>query len=116
MLKKHGTNPFSMTLKEYQTRVDAWVRQFKEGYFPPEYIMLRLAEEAGELAREVNHCYGPKKKKPDEAHRKMGGEIADIIFTLICLANREGIILDDEFEKTMQKYDERDKERWTKKD
>jgi NTP pyrophosphatase (non-canonical NTP hydrolase) len=41
--------------------------------------------------------------------------MADIIFVLICMANREGIDLDAAFEKMMGKVESRDAGRWTKK-
>ena len=52
-----------MTLKDAQTRVDAWIAQFEEGYFHPLTNLARLTEEVGELAREVNHRFGQKTKK-----------------------------------------------------
>jgi len=50
----------------------------------PHEILARLFEEGGELARLVNHIYGPKKKKPEEAEQELSGEIGDILYTLIC--------------------------------
>jgi len=72
-------------------------------------------EETGELAREVNHVHGPKKKKSFEEEKEIGIEIADIIFTLCCLANSQGIDLDKEFAKVMDKCYGRDKERFERK-
>ena len=43
------------TMKDMQKEVDAYIGQFKEGYFSPLAMMTRLTEEMGELAREVNH-------------------------------------------------------------
>ena len=77
--------------------------------------MARLAEEVGELAREVNHRFGQKTKKPEEADGDLGMEMADILFVLICMANREGIDLQDAFDRMMAKVETRDEERWTKK-
>ena len=51
------------TMKDMQKEVDAYIGQFKEGYFSPLAMMARLTEEMGELAREVNHYYGEKPKK-----------------------------------------------------
>lgn len=104
-----------MTLKDAQRRVDAWISQYEEGYFGPLTNLARLSEEVGELAREVNHRYGQKTKKPDEPEGDLGMEMADILFVLICMANREGIDLDDAFERMMGKVTARDEERWTKK-
>ena len=101
-------------MKDYQKRVDEWISQYKYGYFKPLEILARLTEEVGELAREVNHRFGPKKKKPTEETKELGDEIADIVFTLICIANSLNIDLDEHFEKMMEKYNQRDKDRWKK--
>ena len=86
-----GSAPMSLT--DAQQRVDAWVSQFEEGYFHPLTNLARLTEEVGELAREVNHRFGQKTKKPEEAPGDLAMEMADILFVLICMANREGIDL-----------------------
>lgn len=104
-----------MTLSDAQRRVDAWISQFEEGYFDPLTNMTRLAEEVGELAREVNHRFGQKTKKKGEAEGDMGMEMADILFVLICMANREGIDLQESFDRMMAKVEGRDADRWTRK-
>lgn len=104
-----------MSLTDSQRRVDAWIAQFEEGYFHPLTNMTRLSEEVGELAREVNHRFGQKTKKRDEAEGNMGMEMADILFVLICMANREGIDLQTAFDAMMAKVETRDADRWTKK-
>ena len=104
-----------MSIKDAQLRVDAWISQFEEGYFHPLTNMARLAEEVGELAREVNHRFGQKTKKPEEKEGDLAMEMADILFVLICMANREGIDLDAAFQRMMEKVETRDEKRWTKK-
>ncbi|HEV7364937.1 MAG TPA: nucleotide pyrophosphohydrolase [Gemmatimonadales bacterium] len=104
-----------MSLTDAQRRVDSWIAQFEEGYFDPLTNLARLAEEVGELAREVNHRFGRKTKKPDEPEGDLAMEMADILFVLICMANREGIDLDEAFQMMMQKVESRDEKRWTKK-
>ena len=104
-----------MGLREAQARVDAWTSQFEEGYFHPLTNMARLSEEVGELAREVNHRFGQKTKKPHEPEGDLALEMADILFVLICMANREGIDLQDAFERMMAKIETRDESRWTRK-
>ncbi len=104
-----------MTLSDAQRRVDAWISQFEEGYFDPLTNMTRLAEEVGELAREVNHRFGRKTKKPGEPEGDLGMEMADILFVLICMANREGIDLEESFARMMVKVEGRDAKRWTRK-
>ncbi len=104
-----------MSFTEAQARVDAWISQFEEGYFDPLTNMTRLSEEVGELAREVNHRFGQKTKKKDEAEGDMAMEMADIIFVLICMANREEIDLQASFDRMMAKVEGRDANRWTPK-
>ena len=103
-------------MKKIQKQVDDWVKQYKIGYFKPLEILARLTEEVGELAREINHRYGPKKKKSTEELNEVGDEAADIIFTLACLANSLDIDLDIHFKRIMKKYEVRDKNRYEKKD
>ena len=105
-----------MSLTDSQRRVDIWIAQFEEGYFPPLTNLARLSEEVGELAREVNHRFGEKTKKPGEAPGDMAMEMADILFVLICMANREGIDLQQAFDAMMIKVEQRDAERWTRKE
>ena len=103
-----------MSLTEAQRRVDAWISQFEEGYFHPLTNLARLTEEVGELAREINHRFGQKTKKTEEPEGDLAGEIADILFVLICIANRERIDLDRAFDRMMDKVTARDAKRWTK--
>ncbi|MBI2102964.1 nucleotide pyrophosphohydrolase [Candidatus Woesearchaeota archaeon] len=104
-----------MSLKESQDRVDEWVQQYKMGYWKPHEIFARLAEEVGEVGREINHQFGPKKKKAGEEEHNLGVEMADVIFTLCCLANSQGINLNESFDRVMEKCYGRDKDRFEKK-
>jgi NTP pyrophosphatase (non-canonical NTP hydrolase) len=104
-----------MSLADAQRRVDTWIRRYEEGYFHPLTNLARLSEEVGELAREVNHRFGQKTKKPDEADGNLAMEMADILFVLICMANREGIDLQAAFDRMMEKVETRDRDRWTRK-
>jgi len=104
-----------MSLDDAQRRVDGWIAQFEEGYFHPLTNLARLTEEVGELAREVNHRFGQKTKKTNEAEGDLAMEMADILFVLICMANREGIDLQTAFDRMMEKVERRDAERWTRK-
>ena len=78
-----------MSFREAQAAVDQWVGQFEEGYFSPLSNVARLAEEVGELAREINHRFGEKPKKPGEAEGSVAMELADILFVVVCLANSQ---------------------------
>ncbi len=105
-----------MSLAEIQQRVDRWIDQYQIGYFQPLTNIARLTEEVGELAREVNHRFGQKPKKEEEPPGDLGMEMADILFVIVCMANREGIDLDAAFERMMEKVERRDADRWVKKE
>ena len=98
-----------------QHRVDEWISQFEEGYWPPLANLARLMEEVGELARLVNHRFGTKPKRPDESEQEMAEELADVLFVILCMANEQGIDLDQAFDDVMEKYRTRDGDRWARK-
>jgi len=106
----------NLTIKEMQKEVDDYINQFVEGYFKPLTLVARLTEELGELAREVNHTYGEKPKKKDEAESSIALELGDMIFVITCLANSLGIDLEEAHKAVMHKFNTRDANRWTRKD
>ncbi|MDH5591209.1 MAG: nucleotide pyrophosphohydrolase [Gemmatimonadota bacterium] len=103
-----------MELKTAQDRVHEWISQFEEGYWPPLTNLARLIEEVGELAREMNHRFGHKTKKPDEPEQDLALELADVLFVLLVIANQQGIDLGESLERVLEKYRVRDGERWTR--
>lgn len=103
------------TIKQLQQEVDNYIGQFEEGYFSPLALTARLAEELGELAREVNHFYGEKPKKNTEEEKTIEEEIGDLLFVIICFANSLHIDLEVAHNRVMEKFRTRDKDRWTKK-
>lgn len=104
-----------MTFDEAQKRVDYWISQFEEGYFPPLVQIARLTEELGELSRAVSHETGVKKPKTGEQAGSVEEELGDMLFVLTCLANSRNISMAEVFEKTLAKIDARDTSRWTLK-
>ena len=104
-----------MELAEAQRRVDAWIGQFEEGYWPPLANLARLVEEVGELARLMNHRFGPKTKKPGEPDQDLGEELGDVLFVILVLANEQGIDLGEALERVLEKYRVRDSDRWVRK-
>lgn len=104
------------TIEKMQKDVDDYIGQFKEGYFSPLALTARLTEELGELAREVNHYYGEKKKKSTEPEKTVEEEMGDLLFVVICMANSLHIDLGSALDRVLDKFSTRDKDRWTKKD
>ena len=56
-------------------------------------MLASIVEEVGGLAREINNLEKIKKKKSNEPETDIGLEMADVLFSLICLANHYGIDL-----------------------
>lgn len=105
-----------MEMHEMQKIVDDYIGQFKVGYFSPLAMMARMTEETGELAREINHYYGEKQKKESEDEKEISEELADILFLVICMANSLDIDMTEAFQKTMGKFQSRDKYRFERVD
>ncbi len=101
-----------LTIRQAQEQVDQWVREQGTDYWHPLAQLARLTEELGETARLVNHLYGEKPKRPDESDQDLGLELADLLYTIMCLANSQGIDLQDSFERVLVKYRQRDAERY----
>lgn len=104
----------ALELKDVQKETDRWLAPF--GYWHPLANLARLTEEVGELAREVNHRWGPKTKKPTEDTADLAMEMGDILFVLAAMANQMDVDLEDGFRKAIAKYEARDKDRWKRKD
>ena len=105
-----------MSFLDKQKQVDDWVQQFDPSYWPPLEKMARLSEEVGEVAREMNHLYGTKKKKASERKKELADELIDVIFTIICIANDENINLEESWNDMVnEKMNKRDINRFKSK-
>ncbi len=111
-----GEGQPALTVRDAQALVDTWMRDQGWSYWQPLAQLARMTEELGELARVVNHLYGEKPKKPDEPEQDLGLEMADLLYTMICLANAQGIDLQDALERTLAKYRGRDADRYPRAD
>jgi NTP pyrophosphatase (non-canonical NTP hydrolase) len=98
-------------LKEFQKKVDDWI-QSHGGYWPPLSMVCAIIEELGEVAREVNFLEGYKPKKSNVLDSNLGEELADLLFSVVCIANHYEIDLGKEFTKIMAKYSKRDSKRF----
>jgi NTP pyrophosphatase (non-canonical NTP hydrolase) len=104
-----------MGIKEYQDKLDVLLQGYEKPYWSPLSNTAHLVEEVGEVARVMNHLYGDKPKKPTEEPDDLAGELGDVFFTLVCIANAEGIDLEDQASKAIEKLTVRDKDRFAKK-
>jgi NTP pyrophosphatase (non-canonical NTP hydrolase) len=100
-----------LTITAAQEAVDAWIRAHG-GYWEPLAQLARLTEEVGEVAREINHHYGPKRKKPTETERALADELGDLLYIVIATANTVGVDLDAALRASLAKYTARDAGRY----
>jgi NTP pyrophosphatase (non-canonical NTP hydrolase) len=104
-----------MTIKEAQQRVDEWIRTIGVRYYSELTNTAILMEEVGEVARLMARLYGEQSFKTpeqaDQASSDLAGEMADVLFVLICLANQTGIDLTAALERSLDKKTRRDAER-----
>lgn len=100
-------NKQDITLAEAQQMVDQWIHQYGVRYFSELTNMACLTEEVGELARIMARKYGDQSFKAGEEDDP-AGEMADILWVLICLANQTGVNLTDALIKSLQKKTQRD--------
>ena len=92
-----------MPLKEIQEDVDKWTSQFTPQYWEPHQILAQMQEELGEVGRILNRVYGPKPPKEGEGISDLGSELGDLLFAIVCMANRERIDLDVAWQQSMAK-------------
>ncbi|CAN5440302.1 nucleotide pyrophosphohydrolase [soil metagenome] len=104
-----------MSLKDYQKQIDDSVQPLEKPYWQPLSQLARMIEEVGEVSRILNHRYGDKPKKPGEIHESLEDELADVIYTVLCLANSQQISLDEPVQRAIEKLKKRDKDRFLKK-
>lgn len=104
-----------MTIEQAQQQVDDWINNIGIRYFNELTNTAILTEEVGEVARLMARIYGEQsfktKEQADTAKEDLAGEMADVLFVLICLANQTGIDLTAAFKKSLDKKTKRDKER-----
>ena len=100
--------------EKYKKELGKFYKKNGWRYWSPLAILARLFEESGEFARLVNHLYGEKKKKDTEKEQELEEEMGDIIYTLICFANSNGINLDKAIRSSFDKMTTRDKNRFGK--
>lgn len=99
-----------MEIKELQSRVDEWIREYGVRYFGELTNMAILTEEVGELARVIARKYGEQSFKQGE-ECNLADEMADVMWVLVCLANQTGVDLEEAMERNFEKKTLRDKER-----
>lgn len=100
-----------MTIEEAQRAVDEWIKTYGGGYFSNLTNMAVLTEEVGELARIMARRFGDQKAKAGE-NLDLADELTDVLWVVICLANQNGINLEEELKRNIEKKTKRDKDRF----
>lgn len=104
-----------MTLKELQKKVDDWISTIGVRYFNVQTNTLILNEEVGEFSSLVARVYGEQSFKKEitkeEQEKQLKGELADILFVVVCLANQMDIDLEEAIKDSIEKKTKRDKTR-----
>jgi NTP pyrophosphatase (non-canonical NTP hydrolase) len=100
-----------MTIKEAQETVDGWIQSTGVRYFNELTNMAILTEEVGEVARIISRKFGEQSFKESDKEIDLEGELADVLWVLICLANQTGIDLTTAFQKNLEKKSTRDSQR-----
>jgi len=93
-------------LPQMQAFLDAWIKQ-RGQYWSPLSQFARLAEEVGELGRELNFRFGEKPRAAKDAAGTITDELGDVLFIVILLANYLGIDLASALAATLEKYERR---------
>ena len=96
-----------MTIKEAQQEVDNWIKNYGVRYFNELTNLAILMEEVGEFSKIMSRKYGEQSFKENET-KDPKGELGDILFVLICLANQMNISLEDCLKQTIEKNTKRD--------
>lgn len=71
----------------------------------PAQAALHAVEELGELAREILKEEGYKKGCADR--KEMSGELMDLLYLILKIANKYDIRLEDEWRETLERYTKR---------
>ncbi len=104
-----------MTLQEAQEAVDQWINEVGIRYYNELTNTAILSEEVGEVASLMARIYGEQsfktKEKEETAKSDLAGEMADVLFVLICLANQTGVDLSTALADNLRKKAIRDADR-----
>ena len=100
------TPPDEQSLKELQELLDRWIKQHGQ-YWRPLSQYARLAEEVGELGRELNFRFGDKPRAIKDIDGAIADELGDVLFVTILLANDLGVDLHATLLATLKKYEDR---------
>lgn len=100
-----------MTISQAQQTVDEWIKTTGVRYYNELTNMAILTEEVGEVARIMARKYGEQSFKESDKKHKLGEELADVLFAVLCIANQTGVDLTTELKNNIERKTKRDTER-----
>lgn len=100
-----------MEIKNLQLKVDNWIKNHGVRYFNELTNMAQLTEEVGEVARIISRKYGEQSFKNSDEKVDLAGELSDVLFVLLCLANQTGVDLQKSFDDRLKMKAKRDHNR-----
>lgn len=100
-----------MEIKNLQSKVDNWIKKHGVRYFNELTNMAQLTEEVGEVARIISRQYGEQSFKESDKEVDLAGELSDVLFVLLCLANQTGVDLQTSFDNRLNMKGKRDHDR-----
>ena len=100
-----------MEIKNLQLKVNDWIKSHGVRYFNELTNMAQLTEEVGEVARIISRKYGEQSFKNSDKKVDLAGELSDVLFVLLCLANQTGVDLQKSFDDRLKMKAERDHDR-----
>jgi NTP pyrophosphatase (non-canonical NTP hydrolase) len=98
--------PVPEDLPALQRFLDAWLKA-RGRYWSPLSQYARLAEEVGELGRELNFEFGDKPRAAKDTGGSITDELGDVLFIVVLLANYLDIDLVSALRGTLEKYERR---------
>jgi NTP pyrophosphatase (non-canonical NTP hydrolase) len=101
-----AADPLPADLPGIQHFIDAWIKR-RGRYWSPLSQYARLAEEVGELGRELNFRFGDKPRSVKDEAGSIADELGDVLFVVVLLANDLGIDLKSALAASLQKYERR---------
>lgn len=97
-----------ITIRAAQQMVDEWIHTKGVRYFSELTNMAILTEEVGEVARLMSRVYGEQSFKESDRRKELSGELADVLWVVICIANQTGTDLTEALKKNFEKKNIRD--------
>lgn len=97
-----------LPLDELQAVVDKWIRAHG-GYWDEWANLARLTEEVGEVAAAFQRLRG---WRPRPSEVDLAGELGDVLWVLLVIANQQGLSLAEAFARTLDKVTARDGDDW----